>query len=153
MNTLKKLADLAAAIDELSKAKENIEDELSSILNPLFSEQANLAGKIIKEDEFKTINTSYNNPLWKLNSPGYSTGEYYGYNDTWYEEWAYRDGESGSAIALLPEFFEGTLEQKENAIRTFYRAFIEDQQKEKDDAKQKEIDKAKALLAAAGITV
>jgi hypothetical protein len=54
---------------------------------------------------------------------------------------------------LLPEFLDGTQEQKENAIRNFYRDYQAKKNAEGAASGQREIEKALSVLLAAGLTV
>jgi hypothetical protein len=144
-----------AQIEDAETALYKVRQARSDILKPLFDEQAKLASSIFhNEEEFKGMDR-YHGPMWSLNTPASPTGRYdKAYSvDSWVQECAYNDGDSSPDILLLPEFLDGTQEQKENAIRNFYRDYQAKKKAEVAAAQQRIIEKARATLAEAGITV
>ncbi len=149
MNKFDKIKDLADKIDDLKSQTEDLEGELYGIAKPLFQEQTRIANKIIKEDEFKSLDTWYGSPKRMLDCAGQ------------YGEFVYRDGEllfcpddhDYVNTKLLPIFFDGTDEEKEEAVREFYRAVLLEREQWNLKQEQAEVEKAKEILRKAGVEI
>lgn len=156
MSNLEKLIAIDESANALQRQADIVRGQMDDILKPMFDEQCSLASSIANEDEFQELEKKYHygHPRWNLIAPGSYGYEYSrGHNDCFWMSSIWNDGEQAPDTKLLPEFVDGSLEQKKEAIRNFYRKFLQEKKDAEISAAQKEIDKARATLLAAGITV
>ena len=145
------LLKLGDEIDLLEDREWQIRKDLNNILGPMFAEQEKLAAKIIDE-EFLELKHMYHSPYWDLAGRGANSTGYSRSGDTFYKSMEYNDGEHAADVKLLPEFIDGTAEQKEAAVRNFYQSHMDKILAEREKLRLQKIDQAKKLLQEAGVS-
>lgn len=151
--TLKKLNYDRARFEALAS---DYRSKMCVILEPLFKEQFHLTSEILKEEEFKALDSRsyfHSHPKYDLygHAQRHTEMDLDGPNFYWHEE--YSDGEYAGSTMLRPEFIDGSLEEKKEAIRNHYRNFLQKEENEKNAQKLRLIEQAKETLRANGVPV